>query len=66
MIVPLEKRDKKFRSKYYIRNSENLDYFKRLIQKFEAQDLSYIRRKRMRDIFIFFLKFSSPSETKTS
>lgn len=53
LVIPIEKRTKNYRSKYYIKNPENLEYFKRLIQKFEAQDLSYIRRKRMRDIFLF-------------
>jgi len=53
LIIPPERRTKNYRSKYYIKNPKNLGYFKKLIQKFEAQDLSYIRRRRMRDIFLF-------------
>ena len=32
--------------KYYCKNPDNIRYFKKLCDKFEAQDLSYIRRYR--------------------
>lgn len=33
--------------KYYCKNKDNLQYFKKLFLKFEAQDLSYVRRVRV-------------------
>ena len=33
--------------KYQCRNSENLEYFKKLFEHFEAKDISYIRRVRL-------------------
>lgn len=37
----------KFRSKYYCKNKANLNHFKALFKRFEAKDLSYIRRNRL-------------------
>lgn len=36
--------------KYYCKNPENLEYFKKIIRPFEVDDLSYIRRLRLLDI----------------
>ena len=48
LVLPKDKRPKGcYKSKYQIKNKDNLAYFKRLAAKFEAQDLSYIRRKRI-------------------
>jgi len=62
LTIPLEKRkliNKKGRnSNYYIKNPKNLEYFKALIPKFEAQDLSYIRRKRLFETLLFIPNYS--------
>ncbi|MBI4158889.1 site-specific integrase [Candidatus Woesearchaeota archaeon] len=53
LILPIDKRPKDvYQGKYQIKNPGNLQYFKRLISKFEAQDLSYIRRKRFIEVLL--------------
>lgn len=48
-LLPPEKRKRKVAetAKYYCRNKENIKYFYKLFNSFEAQDLSYIRRSRI-------------------
>jgi len=41
------KQGQKNQFKYTIRNKDNIKHFKRLFDKFESQDLSYIRRNRL-------------------
>jgi integrase len=44
------KRPTDSRRKYYCKNKENLKYYLKLIRSFEVDDLSYIRRSRLRDV----------------
>ena len=44
-LIPPSKKRKGY--KYYCKNQENLQYFKKLFMHFEAKDLSYIRRLRI-------------------
>ena len=43
----LEPSKRKYKGKYYCRNKANLVYFERLFAKFEATDISYVRRCRL-------------------
>jgi len=53
LVLPTDKRPKgTYHGKYQIKNTKNLEHLKRLISKFEAQDLSYIRRKRFIEVFL--------------
>ncbi|MBU1604765.1 MAG: hypothetical protein KKG75_05715 [Nanoarchaeota archaeon] len=49
ILIPPEKRtDKNARkSIYYCKNKNNLKYFRKLAEKFDARDLSYPRRYRI-------------------
>ena len=44
-LIPPGENDRK--RKYYCNNEENLVYFRHLFNKFEAKDLSYVRRNRL-------------------
>jgi len=48
-LIPPEKRTDKDSHKalYYCKNKANLKYFKKLAEKFNVKDLSYIRRRRL-------------------
>lgn len=47
--IPPDKRTDKNRNKaiYYCKNKSNLKYFRKLVEKFDARDLSYLRRCRL-------------------
>lgn len=49
LTIPPEKRTDKRSGKavYYCRNRDNLIYFRKLAEKFDARDLSYVRRYRI-------------------
>ncbi len=42
----------KSRRKYWIKNKANINHFKRLFEKFEARDTSYIRRNTLCGVFM--------------
>ena len=43
----IEKPKEDYKRKYYCKNSDNLKYFKKLIDYFEVKDLSYVRRRKV-------------------
>jgi len=45
------------RSRYYCKNKNNLKYFKNLLNSFEIDDISYIRRLRLLNILKFLTYF---------
>ena len=47
LLQPEKRKRSAGTAKYYCRNKENIKYFYRLFDSFEAQDLSYIRRGRI-------------------
>lgn len=48
LIHPDKRKSKRGnKPKYYCRSAENLKYFKILFDKFEARDMSYVRRNRL-------------------
>ena len=57
LAKPPAKSDK--RRKYYCKNKANLKYFRKLIARFEAKDISYVRRIRL---FMSFLIVVHKSE----
>ena len=50
--------------KYQIKNKKNLDYFYKLMQRFEAADLSYIRRLRLFRSFLIVCNYIEKDLTK--
>lgn len=48
---PEERKNKGYKGKYYCKYSGNLIYFKKLFLRFESEDISYIRRNRLIDVF---------------
>ena len=38
------------RRKYYCKNKANFKYYKKMIRSFDVDDLSYIRRLRLKDV----------------
>ena len=60
LVLPKDKRQEgSYKSKYQIKNKNNLQHLKRLITKFEAQDLSYIRRKRILETLLSIADLST-------
>ena len=53
LVLPLEKKDS--RTKYYCKNRKNLAYFERLISRFEAKDMSFVRRMRLFKSFMIII-----------
>lgn len=52
LLTPPKKRE---RRKYYCKNAKNLKYFDKLFARFEAKDLSYIRRIRLSRAFLIIV-----------
>ena len=46
-LKPEERSSGTKKGKYYCKNKDNLVYFKKLFDTFEAKDISYIRRNRL-------------------
>ena len=53
----LQKPNKKDLRKYYCKNKDNLRYYQKLIRSFEVNDLSYVRRLRIKDVLNFLTHF---------
>ena len=47
LLPPEKRKNVRGKAKYYCKHKINLQYFLRLFNSFEAQDLSYIRRRRI-------------------
>ncbi len=47
LTEPPSEQDKRHNRLYYCKNTENLEYFRKLFAKWEAQDISYVRRNRL-------------------
>ncbi|MAG47530.1 hypothetical protein CL617_02915 [archaeon] len=47
LVITPNNRKNRYKRKYYCKNKENLKYYRMLFDKFEAKDLSYIRRYRL-------------------